>query len=244
MKTRNCELHGDYEVEEKYMEFLEKTIEIGKCKECEELKKQYEIDSQEEQNTIRRENKRINAGISPRLMGKTFDDYRADAGSKQERAKNTFVRLSEEMLNGNKGFNIIASGGVGTGKTLLAAALINAIVDTKYVRIIKCIDLVRELKETWHRDSQFSESDIIRKYSNLNLLIIDEVGVQFGSDTEKLFIFDIIDGRYQNMLPTVLISNRSIEDIKKEVGDRVIDRLREDGGTLVVFDWDSQRVKK
>ena len=43
------------------------------------------------------------------------------------------------------------------------------------------------------------------------------------------------------VLPTVLISNLGIDAIKDAVGERIIDRLREDGGDLVAFDWDSHR---
>jgi DNA replication protein DnaC len=74
-------------------------------------------------------------------------------------------------------------------------------------------------------------------------LIIDEVGMQFGSDTEKMIIFDIIDGRYNNMLPTILISNLELSEVKELIGDRSIDRLREDGGVVVAMKWASNRGK-
>jgi DNA replication protein DnaC len=56
-----------------------------------------------------------------------------------------------------------------------------------------------------------------------------------------MFIFDIIDGRYENILPTILISNQNIENIKTLIGDRVVDRLRSEGGQLLVLDGNSQR---
>ena len=72
---------------------------------------------------------------------------------------------------------------------------------------------------------------------------VDEIGVQFGSDTEKMFIFEVLDGRYNKMKPTILISNLPISGIKECIGDRCIDRLREDGGKVIVFDFESQRGK-
>ena len=41
-----------------------------------------------------------------------------------------------------------------------------------------------------------------------DLLILDEVGVQFGSETEKMILFEIINGRYEQLKPTIVISNR------------------------------------
>ena len=243
METRNCELHGDYQLTR--IEVLGKEMSVGRCKECREIEEKRDADKEAAKADKLSRLIRDRAGISNRMLYKTFDDYKAELGSKPDHAKNTFLRLSSAITGNEPTFNIIASGGVGTGKTLLASALVESVIDArKTVKMIKCIDLIRELKETWNKNCEFTERDIIHHYSNLDLLIIDEVGVQFGSDTEKLFIFDIIDGRYQNMKPTVLISNRPIEQIKEEVGDRVIDRLREDGGTLVIFDWESQRVVK
>lgn len=243
METRNCKIHGDYQLKE--IEVMGKLMSVGRCKQCDEIEKKEKEEKEKAKEYKYAVRRRRDAGIGNRTMFAKFSDYKADTGSKQEHAKKTFMRLSEAIVNNGTTFNIIASGGVGTGKTLLASALIESVIDERVsARIIKCIDLIRSLKETWSKKCEFTEREIIEKYSNLDLLIIDEIGVQFGSDTEKLFIFDIIDGRYQNMLPTVLISNRPIDQIKEEVGDRVIDRLREDGGTLVIFDWESARVKQ
>ena len=76
------------------------------------------------------------------------------------------------------------------------------------------------------------------------MLVIEEVGVQFGSETEKLFLFEIIDGRYNKMKSTVMISNLNIQGVKECVGERCIDRLREDGGSVIAFDYESQRGKR
>ena len=133
-------------------------------------------------------------------------------------------------------------GGVGTGKTLLASAMLDKLVDSNKCEIIKLISIVRELKATWSKESNETEEELIKYYSKLDLLIIDEVGSQFGSDTEKLFIFDIIDGRYQDMKPTILISNLDIEGVKDAVGERCVDRLREGGGSMIAFNWGSNRA--
>jgi len=248
-RIMTCEKHGDFTQEEHPHPMAElwnrptQTLWIGHCVECENEKS--ESEKQKEAEIVRgnRDRLRLNAGVSIRNLNKTFADYVSELGSKQDAAKAKFMALSESLLSGN-GFNIIACGGVGTGKTLLACALVDSICHRKNVKIITIMDLIRELKDTWKKGSDYSEREIIDIYCNFDLLIIDEVGVQFGSDTERLFIFDIINGRYENMKPTVLLSNLSIDLVKEVIGERVIDRLRDDGGKLVVFDWESQRGKK
>lgn len=240
----NCEKHGDFNHE--YMpsprgKFWVKDY-CSKCltekNEEERLKKiadekQLAVDNEKR----RRENARVNAGISKRNLYKTFDDYICK-NEGQQKAKNDCQRFVENFPSDK---SMIMVGGVGTGKTLLASAMLDALVDNHKCGIIKTIDLVRRLKATWHKDSNETEEEILNRYIDADLLIIDEVGSQFGSDTEKLFIFDIIDGRYQDMKPTILISNLDINGIKDAIGERCVDRLREGGGSMIAFDWESSR---
>ena len=75
----------------------------------------------------------------------------------------------------------------------------------------------------------------------VEFLVIDEVGVQFGTETEKFIFYEVINRRYENVLPTVLISNLTSDELKTFIGDRAFDRFREDGGAILAFDWESYR---
>ena len=74
-------------------------------------------------------------------------------------------------------------------------------------------------------------------------MIIDEVGVQFGSEAEKLIMFEIINTRYERMKPTILISNQTKEELAAFIGERVLDRMSDGGGCTLSFTWDSYRSK-
>lgn len=241
----HCEKHGDYEV--KYTRSITKKIWVNdSCSKCiveaDEKQKKEEKETAEklaiDNEKRRRENARVRAGISKRNLYKTFTDYNCTHEG-QEKAKSDCVRYVESFPTDK---SLIMVGGVGTGKTLLASAILDSLVDKYQCEMIKVIDVVREFKSTWQKDSEYSEESLIKHYSKLDLLILDEVGSQFGSDTEKLFIFDIIDGRYQDMKPTILISNLDIDGVKESVGERCVDRLREGGGSMIAFDWKSSRV--
>ena len=54
-------------------------------------------------------------------------------------------------------------------------------------------------------------------------------------------MFEIINERYESRQPTILISNLSLTEVKQYLGDRIFDRMREDGGKYISFDWDSYR---
>lgn len=243
-EIKNCEKHGDYEV--KYSQIADRKCWVfdicTKCVAENNEKERIENIEKERLKDIENKNRmreyaRVNAGISKRNLYKTFDDYIC-TNEGQQKAKNDCQRFINEFP-GEK--SMIMVGGVGTGKTLLASAMLDSLVDNHKCEIIKTIDIVRELKSTWSKDSENTEEGLIKYYRKLDLLILDEVGSQFGSDTEKLFIFDIIDGRYQDMKQTILISNLDINGIKEVIGERCIDRLREGGGSMIAFDWESSR---
>lgn len=141
-----------------------------------------------------------------------------------------------------KPFDLILTGGVGTGKTFLAIALLKerlkVVSNCNYVIFS---GLIREVKESWRRDSMKTESQIIDNYSfNLDLLVIDEIGVQFGSLMETQYLTEIVNNRYNEFLPTILVGNTTHEDLKTFLGDRILDRIREKG-KVVSFSGESYR---
>src|SRR6185312_8486138 len=99
------------------------------------------------------------------------------------------------------------------------------------------------LRDTWRKDSAETESEVLCQLLLPDLLVIDEVGVQYGSDGEKVHAFDIIDGRYNAMRPTIVITNCKPDELLAYLGERVVDRLLEDGGRMLVFDGKSNRTR-
>ena len=256
----NCEKHGQQEGSYMIRPLFrgdEKKYRINNsCQSC--IQDNFDADREKEKLKILERDKKtllkmkLKSGLSPRTAGNTFESFMV-GNDKQQNAKECAMQICQ-MVNNNDDVipNMIINGSVGTGKTMLASAMINNIVEFSHsnrridsgAEMITAINLIRSLKATWSKDSAISEQELIQSYIRMPLLVIDEVGVQFDTDTEKLFMFDIIDGRYQNMVPTVLISNLDIEGIKCCIGARGFDRLREDGGKLFALDFESQRGKK
>ncbi len=58
----------------------------------------------------------------------------------------------------------------------------------------------------------------------MDLLIIDEVGVQFGSAAEMAILQEIINARYEIILPTILISNLSPEELWAFISPRIAEQ--------------------
>jgi DNA replication protein DnaC len=236
-----CQKHGAFDY--RYQPMGDRFVVLSACTLCaaESAALQVKIDEQNAAKAAkaRLERSRIEAGVAPRFAQVTFSDYRVETQDHAQ-ALHEAMDFTQRIKNGGNG-NLILSGRVGTGKTMLASAMINELLPLKKCRLATLSGLVRELKDCWGKGASMSESMLLKQLSELDLLIIDEVGQQRGTETEILFVFDIIDGRYKNMLPTVLISNLDKTGIRDAVGDRAFDRLREDGGKVVAFNWGSMR---
>ena len=129
----------------------------------------------------------------------------------------------------------------GTGKTHLAIGIALEIIQQKRSPVFVTVQrLIRRVKDSWSNQNE-TESEIVNVFASPDLLILDEVGVQFGSDFEKQILFDVLNERYEKLKPSILLSNIPGDQLADYLGERVTDRLRENGGKMIGFDWDSYR---
>lgn len=179
------------------------------------------------------------ACIPARFAGRTFENFQADTDAKRH-ALTVCREFAEDFAEqSRKGSGLILSGKPGTGKSHLAAAVLQSML-SKDVRYLTCLDMIRAVRETWRRDSEKSEPQVLAYLGRLDLLVIDEMGVQYGTDGEQTILFDVLDRRYRDVRPTILLTNQDSAGLKEFVGERTYDRLKETC-RWVPFDWESYR---
>jgi DNA replication protein DnaC len=186
----------------------------------------------------------IGSGITPRFHSCTLDTFVTDGEQAKVRALatcRTYVDRFED--NYRDGRSMILSGNVGTGKTHLASAMAQAVIRQHGAKavIVTIAEIVRVAKGTMAKGATYDERDVINELAGADLLIIDEIGAQRGTDYEVGLIHETIDRRYQLVVPTVAVSNLLVEDLKAYIGERALDRLRQGGGKAVGFTWESAR---
>lgn len=186
------------------------------------------------------------AGIPYRFASADFDGYRI--GSHQfaevQRKTMTIARRYAEGFSGRheRGTSLVFCGSPGTGKTHLACAIANRVLrDGHTVLFMPAVVALRRVKATWRHDAEKNEQQAFNSFLSPDLLILDEVGAQWGSEAEKLILFEILNERYQNRLPTILISNLTERELADVITVRALDRLYEDGGVVLGFMWPSNR---
>ena len=208
-----------------------------------EAKKQIERDKQA---ALEREQRRWaakigSAAIPERFKDRTLDSYVAKTSGQKKAlafAKEYAENFDQVMRTGR---SAVFVGKVGTGKTHLAVGIALSIMQQQKSPVFVTVQrLIRRVKDSW-RTKEETETEVINAFALPDLLILDEVGVQFGSEFEKQVLFDVLNERYEKLKPSILLSNIPSEQLSDYLGERVTVRLRENGGALIGFNWDSYR---
>lgn len=240
----HCQEHGDYPI--RTYELLGKTIRQTACPACvavEDLARAEAAHREAEAAERRRWESRIGqAGIPERFRDRELRNYVA-ALPGQKRALLFAQRYAESFDDALRtGRSALFLGLPGTGKTHLAVGIaLRVMTEGRSAVFMTVMRAIRTIKDTWRRDSDVSESEAIDALSSPDLLILDEVGVQHGTETERLLLFDLLNERYGRRRPTIMLSNLTAKEVTAYLGERIMDRIREDGGEVVVFDWLSYR---
>lgn len=180
------------------------------------------------------------SGILPLHQRCTVNNFEAST-SEQSFAK-SFAAGYVNGFSENIGQGFIFSGTQGTGKNHLAAAICNELMRrNKSCLIITISELMIKLRNCYNKGSETTEDKFIQSMIAFDLLVLDEVGLQRGTDNEKLVINQIIDQRVCRMKPTGMLTNLNAEEINDVLGIRIMDRMRMNGGKWIPFHWNSYR---
>lgn len=133
--------------------------------------------------------------------------------------KNKFI-----LDNGIKA-SIFMYGGVGVGKTRAAHAIKNYL-DTKlgawFTQVHNFTNLVNRVRIAPSRDSEINLDEVS---GFKGLLIIDDLGARSPHDVVIDNMYMILNYRYEHMLPTIITSNLSLDEIEKTFGNRIASRI-------------------
>jgi DNA replication protein DnaC len=239
-RKATCETHGEFDSRNVFGSVW------TKCPACSAIEnenaKRAEMEREAAEKQRQWERRLGESGIPVRFMDRTLEKFEAkNEGQKSAHAFATeYAEKFSEILK--TGRSAIFCGKPGTGKTHLSVGIGLSVMKRGGIVLFTTVQrMMRRIKDAWRKDSDESESDVVSLFSSPDLMIIDEIGVQFGSDFERNAMFDVLNERYENRLPTLLLSNLSPSEVKVFLGERVFDRLREDGGACVPFNWDSHR---
>jgi DNA replication protein DnaC len=142
--------------------------------------------------------------------------------------------------------NLLFYGDTGLGKTFLCNCIAKDLLDigksVLYVtapRLFKKIEDKRFNKDAY-ADSSYDELEMVFE---CDVLIIDDLGTEFGTIVTSSELFNIINTRLLNRKPTIISSNLSLKSLQDSYSDRIISRFYGRFKMMKLY-GDDIRVKK
>lgn len=123
-----------------------------------------------------------------------------------------------------KGKGIIFCGNTGSGKTHLACAIGNYLIEKEINVIFQNVsDLYFTIKKEFSNDK--NSNNILDECKKAKLLILDDIGIEKPSQWNIATMHYIINSRYNDLKPTIITTNLSFQGLSNVLDSRTTDRL-------------------
>jgi len=148
------------------------------------------------------------------LQGKSENPINQDQFSHAYRAAKTFATKPKDWL--------VLAGPSGCGKTHLAAAIANYCIENNHpVFYVTTPDLLDHLRSTFSPNSEIPYDEFFEQVRNTPLLILDDLGAQSSTPWAKEKLDQLLNHRFSNQLPTVIVSIIPIEELEERTRTRL-----------------------
>jgi len=123
------------------------------------------------------------------------------------------------------------TGRVGAGKTVLSFFLAREMIkrglvhrsgiygnDSRPILRVSAVEMVIDFQNF---DKGHDLSERLATYKFRNLLMIDDFGTEKLTDFVYQCIYEVLNKRYEQMLPTIITSNKNLQDLDERIASRI-----------------------
>lgn len=146
-------------------------------------------------------------------------DNTIDASSLRK-AKETAQTYSHDPMGW-----LVISGPSGTGKTHIAAAIVNRLItESKPAKFINVSDLLNQMRlEIDYENPDHLNENLLDHLSNAPMLVLDDLGTHSRTQWAEEKLDQLLGYRYDRRLPTVVTTSEKIEDLPERINTRLSD---------------------
>ncbi|MCL2617831.1 MAG: ATP-binding protein [Defluviitaleaceae bacterium] len=141
--------------------------------------------------------------------------------------------------------NLLFHGETGLGKTFLCNCIAREVLDAGFlVLYVTAPQLFKKIEDKrFGGDEEFADTQIDLVYE-ADLLIIDDLGSEFGTVVTKSELFNILNSRILEHKPMLISTNLSYEDFRDTYSDRIYSRVFGGFKLMKFFGDDIRALKK
>jgi DNA replication protein DnaC len=162
--------------------------------------------------------------LQKQMTFKNFDWHRINLPPKQRQSLEFVYRQAIEYAK-SPGSWIVFQGVTGSGKTHLAAAIVNYRYQAgKPALFIVVPEFLDHLRSTFSPESKVSYDKLFESVKTTALLVLDDFGEQETTPWAQEKLYQVINSRYNAQLPTVITTRCSLDDIDNRISSRFVDR--------------------
>jgi DNA replication protein DnaC len=170
------------------------------------------------------------SGIDKKYRWRFLNDFQVRSNA-DNKAKTAAYKIITGFPKVDKG--LFLWGNPGTGKTMLSAIILTELIvrhaiDGRFVKISR--NFFGKLRSTFVEGSKLygMSSEIERDLQEVDVLIVDDFGIQRDSPWEQETLYNLVDSRYEAEKFTIFTSNNNpIEAMKELSNGRILSRIRE-----------------
>ena len=171
-----------------------------------------------------------------------FDpDLKVNIRAVMERTFQTCRRYAQFFTE--KSGNLLLSGDTGLGKTFLSACIARTVADRGYSVVYESAGHLFTNMERAKFANDETAREICRKYTECDLLIVDDLGTEMPGQFTTAALYNLINDRLLMAKPMIISTNLTVDDMLKRYSPQIASRLR---GSFerVAFIGEDIRLKK